>query len=133
MTRVPARSSQRIRAVGLRQTSSTKARIRPCRVAMARPPSRRSPADVIDWHAAHALHQPVAVVDSREKRILIDDGWRLDAMSRLTVAEVALLKLLGVVGAARLECGEPAAEAGKLIRRQPGNSFGDLFKFHVAQ
>ena len=29
------------------------------------------------------------------------------------------------VGAARLECGEPAAEAGELIRRQLGNSFGD--------
>ena len=27
------------------------------------------------------------------------------------------VKLLGVVGAARLECGEPAAESGELIRR----------------
>jgi hypothetical protein len=40
---------------------------------------------------------------------------------------------IGVIGAARLECGEPAAEAGKLIRRQLGNSFGDFFDFHVAQ
>jgi hypothetical protein len=32
------------------------------------------------------------------------------------------VELLGVVGAARLECDEPAAEAGELIRRQLGNS-----------
>src|SRR5262249_50706587 len=32
------------------------------------------------------------------------------------------VKLLGVVGAARLECSEPAAESGELIRRQLGNS-----------
>jgi hypothetical protein len=38
-----------------------------------------------------------------------------------------------VVGAARLECDELAAEAGELIRRQLGNSFGDFFDFHVAQ
>jgi hypothetical protein len=38
-----------------------------------------------------------------------------------------------VIGAARLECGEPPAEAGELIRRQLGNSFGDFFDFHVAQ
>jgi hypothetical protein len=38
-----------------------------------------------------------------------------------------------VVGAARLECGEPAAESGELIRRQLGNSFGDFFDFHGAQ
>src|SRR5262249_44158384 len=42
------------------------------------------------------------------------------------------VKLLGVVGAARLECGEPAAESGELIRRQLGNSFGDFFDFHGA-
>jgi hypothetical protein len=40
------------------------------------------------------------------------------------------VKLLGVVGAARLECGEPAAESGELIRWQLGNSFGDFFDFH---
>jgi len=38
-----------------------------------------------------------------------------------------------VVGAARLECGEPAAESGELIRRQLGNSFGNFFNFHGAQ
>jgi hypothetical protein len=38
-----------------------------------------------------------------------------------------------VIGAARLECSEPAAEAGELIRRQLGNSFGDFFDFHVVQ
>src|SRR5215469_4489085 len=43
------------------------------------------------------------------------------------------VKLLGVVGAARLECGEPAAESGELIRRQLGNSFGNFFDFHEAQ
>ena len=43
------------------------------------------------------------------------------------------VELLGVVGAARLECGEPAAESGELIRRQLGNSFGDFFDFHAAQ
>src|SRR6202045_2985161 len=43
------------------------------------------------------------------------------------------VELLCVIGAARLECGEPAAEAGELIRRQLGNSFGDFFDFHVAQ
>ena len=39
-------------------------------------------------------------------------------------------ELLGVIAAARLECGEPATEAGELIR--PGDCFGDLFDFHVA-
>src|ERR1700732_2446293 len=45
------------------------------------------------------------------------------------------VELLCVIGAARLECGEPAAEAGELIRRQLGNGFGDFFDFHfhVAQ
>jgi hypothetical protein len=38
-----------------------------------------------------------------------------------------------VVGATRLECGEPAAKAGELIRRQLSDSFGDLFDFHAAQ
>src|SRR5262249_55017736 len=42
------------------------------------------------------------------------------------------VKLLGVVGAARLECGEPAAESGELIRRQLGSSFGDFLDFHGA-
>jgi hypothetical protein len=43
------------------------------------------------------------------------------------------LELLSMIGAARLECGEPAAEASELIRRQLGNSFGDFFDFHVTQ
>jgi len=43
------------------------------------------------------------------------------------------IKLLGVVGAARLECGEPAAESGELIRRQLGNSLGDFLDFHGSQ
>jgi len=34
------------------------------------------------------------------------------------------VELLGVISAARLECGEPPAETGELIRRQLGNSFG---------
>ena len=41
-------------------------------------------------------------------------------------------ELLGVVGAARLERGQPAAEAGELIRWQLGNGFGDFFDFHVS-
>jgi hypothetical protein len=43
------------------------------------------------------------------------------------------VEFLGVAGAPRLECGEPAAEAGELIRRQLGNGFGDFFDFHVVQ
>ncbi len=43
------------------------------------------------------------------------------------------VELLGVVGAASLECGEPAAESGGLIRRQLGDNFGDFFDFHGAQ
>src|ERR1700720_3436873 len=43
------------------------------------------------------------------------------------------VELLGVVGAARLECDEPAAESGELIRRQLGDNFGDFFDFHGAQ
>ena len=43
------------------------------------------------------------------------------------------IELLGVIAAARLKCGEPAAEAGELIWRQLGNSFCDFFDFHVLQ
>jgi hypothetical protein len=43
------------------------------------------------------------------------------------------VEFLGVVGAARVECGEPAAESGELIRRQLGNNFSDFFDFHGAQ
>jgi hypothetical protein len=35
-----------------------------------------------------------------------------------------------VIGAARLECGEPPTQTGELIRRQLGNGFGDLFNLH---
>ena len=42
-------------------------------------------------------------------------------------------EFFGVVVATRLECGKPAAETGELIRRQLGDSFGDLFNFHAAQ
>ena|SRR6516165_844682 len=42
------------------------------------------------------------------------------------------VKLFGVVDAARLECDEPTAESGELIRRQLGDSFGDFFDFHGA-
>jgi hypothetical protein len=35
--------------------------------------------------------------------------------------------------ASNLECSEPAAETGELVRRQLGNGFGDFFDFHVAQ
>jgi hypothetical protein len=41
------------------------------------------------------------------------------------------IELLGVIGAARLECAEPAAEARELIWRQVGNRFGNFFDFHV--
>jgi hypothetical protein len=59
-------------------------------------------------------------------------------LSKPTAGEAAKfgrggVELLGVVGTARLECVEPAAEAGELIRRQLGDSFGDLFDFHSAQ
>jgi len=40
------------------------------------------------------------------------------------------VELLGMIGAARLECGEPVAETSELIRRQLGNGFGDFFDFH---
>ena len=43
------------------------------------------------------------------------------------------VELLGVIGAARVECGKPAAEAGELIGRQLGNRLGDFFDLHVAQ
>src|SRR5215831_10693552 len=43
------------------------------------------------------------------------------------------VELLGMIGAARFECGKPAAEAGELIGRQLGNRLGDFFDLHVAQ
>src|ERR1700733_13642512 len=41
------------------------------------------------------------------------------------------VELFGVVGAAGLECGEPATKARELIWRQLDDSFGDFFDFHV--
>jgi hypothetical protein len=38
-----------------------------------------------------------------------------------------------MVGAARLECSEPPAKTGELIRRQLGYGFGDFFDLHAAQ
>jgi hypothetical protein len=38
-----------------------------------------------------------------------------------------------MVRAARLECVEPAPEAGELIRWQLGNGVRDFFYFHVTQ
>jgi hypothetical protein len=38
-----------------------------------------------------------------------------------------------MIGAARLECSEPAAEASEFIRWQFGNSFSDFLDFHAAQ
>jgi hypothetical protein len=43
------------------------------------------------------------------------------------------VEFLGMIGSARLECGEPAAEASELIRRQLGDGFGDFFDIHVTQ
>jgi hypothetical protein len=40
------------------------------------------------------------------------------------------VEFLGVVGAARLECAEPAAESRELIRRKLGDGLGDFFNFH---
>jgi hypothetical protein len=55
------------------------------------------------------------------------------ATSEATKFDHGGVELLGVIGAARLECGEPAPESGELIRRQLGNDFGDFFDFHGAQ
>jgi hypothetical protein len=55
------------------------------------------------------------------------------ATSEATKFDRGGVELLGVIGAARLECGEPAPESGELIRRQLGNDFGDFFDFHGAQ
>src|ERR1700751_4829776 len=68
---------------------------------------------------------------SRFLRALFQFGKR--AAGEATKFGRSGVELLGVVGAARLECGEPAAESGELIRRQLGNNFGDFFYFHGAQ
>jgi hypothetical protein len=43
------------------------------------------------------------------------------------------VELLGMIAAARLERGEPAAKARHFIRRQLCDSFGDFFDFHMAE
>src|SRR5262245_43039480 len=43
------------------------------------------------------------------------------------------VELLGMIAAARLERGEPAAEAREFIRRQFCDGFGDFFDFHMAE
>jgi hypothetical protein len=68
---------------------------------------------------------------SRFLRALFQFGKR--AAGEATKFGRSGVELLGVVGAASLECGEPAAESGELIRRQLGNNFGDFFDFHGAQ
>jgi hypothetical protein len=70
-----------------------------------------------------------------------NDSWLLSApfkFSKRTAGETTEfgrsgVELLGVIGAARLECSEPAAEPRQLIRRELGNGFGDFFDFHVPQ
>ena len=54
------------------------------------------------------------------------------AASEATKFDRSGVELLGMIGATRLECGEPAAESGELIRRQLGDNFG-FFDFHGAQ
>jgi hypothetical protein len=75
------------------------------------------------------LSRPVVV--SRFLRALFQ-------FSKRTAGEAAKfgrsgVEFLGMVGTTRLERSEPAAEASELIRRQPGNSFGNFFDSHVAQ
>src|SRR3974377_1211585 len=43
------------------------------------------------------------------------------------------VELLGVVGATCLECGEPAAESGEVVRGQLNGNFATFFDFHGAQ
>src|SRR5262245_63106488 len=69
--------------------------------------------------------------DSRFLRALFQFSKR--AAGEATEFSRSRVELLSVIGAAPLECGKPAAEAGEFIRRQLGNSFGDFFDFHVAQ
>ena len=68
---------------------------------------------------------------SRFLRALFQFGKR--TASEATEFSRSRVELLSVIGAARLECGEPAAESGELIGRQLGDNFGDFFDFHVAQ
>jgi hypothetical protein len=42
------------------------------------------------------------------------------------------VEFFGVIGAARLPCGEPATKARESIWRQIDDGFGDFFNFHMA-
>ena len=89
---------------------------------------------------ALGLDPPVSLL-ARTDEVIENDSRFLRApfqFSKRAAGEAAefsrrRVEFLGVIGAARLERGEPAAEASELIRRQLGNSFGDFFDFHVAQ
>jgi hypothetical protein len=43
------------------------------------------------------------------------------------------VEFLGMVGATRLKCDEPAAEASEFIRRELSDGDGDFFDLHMAQ
>ena len=72
---------------------------------------------------------------------LSNDSWFLRApfeFSERATGEAAEfgrggVELLRLIGSARLKCGEPAAEARELIRRQLGDGLGDFFDFHGTQ
>ena len=84
MTCVPARSSQRFRAVGLPASGT------PFNESMDAPLpggndasiSRRSSADVIDERTAHAVPRIRRRPRPAREMIWVDDGWRLDALTR---------------------------------------------------
>ena len=80
-----------------------------------------SPRDPI---ADHGYATPMLRLLSRLLRALFQFSKR--TAGKATKFGGSGVKLLGVVGAARIECGEPAAESGELIRRQLGNSFSDF-------
>jgi hypothetical protein len=69
----------------------------------------------------------------RWRTFLSNHASDIAAMDLFVVPTIGfdLLYAIVIVRLARLECGEPAAEAGEMIRRQLGDSFGDFFDFHV--
>lgn len=88
-----------------------------------------------DWtkhirHIGVVAHQAV-LRGSRFLRAPLEISKR--ATGEATEFSRSGVEFLGVISAARLECGEPPAETGELIRWQLGNSFGDFFDLHVAQ